>query len=65
MDNNIEPRRARTQSTCGTEQIVTLKKSGIWQFYHEDRWHVGMNSHNHRENTEADGMPTRDLYVVE
>lgn len=41
----------------------SFKKSGVWQFYQDGEWRVGTNSHNHRENTEAAGMPTRDLYT--
>lgn len=39
-------------------------KSGVWQFYQDGEWRVGMNVHNHRENTEAGGFPVRDLHVI-
>lgn len=39
------------------------EKSGVWQFYQDGEWHTGSNTHNHRENTENAGYPTRDLYV--
>ena len=37
------------------------KTSDVWQFYQDGEWRVGVNCNNHRENTEAAGLPTRDL----
>jgi len=34
-----------------------------WQFFQDGKWHNGMDTHNHRENTEADGIATRNLYT--
>lgn len=48
--------QAATDLTAG-------EPSGVWQFYQNGEWHVGSNTHNHRENTENAGYPTRDLYV--
>jgi hypothetical protein len=28
-----------------------------WQFYQDGKWHNGMETHNHRANTEAAGVP--------
>jgi hypothetical protein len=33
-----------------------------WQFYHLGKWHNGMETNNHRANTEAAGIPVRDVY---
>ena len=33
-----------------------------WQFYQEGKWHNGMETNNHRANTEAAGVPVRDVY---
>jgi hypothetical protein len=33
-----------------------------WQFYQNDRWNNGMETNNHRENTEDAGIPTRNVY---
>jgi len=38
-------------------------KSGVWQFYQDGEWRVGMNMNNHRKNTEEAGFPVRDLYI--
>jgi hypothetical protein len=34
-----------------------------WQFYHDGKWHNGMETNDHRANTEAAGIPIRDLYT--
>jgi hypothetical protein len=33
-----------------------------WQFYQNGEWNNGMETNNHRENTEAAGIPTRNVY---
>ena len=33
-----------------------------WQFYHNGKWQNGMETNNHRANTEAAGIPVRDVY---
>jgi hypothetical protein len=33
-----------------------------WQFYQDGKWHNGMETNNHRANTEAAGIPVRDVY---
>jgi hypothetical protein len=33
-----------------------------WQFFHNGKWHNGMETNNHRANTEAAGVPVRDVY---
>jgi hypothetical protein len=33
-----------------------------WQFYQDGKWHNGMEINNHRANTEAAGVPVRDVY---
>jgi hypothetical protein len=33
-----------------------------WQFYQDGKWHNGMETSNHRANTEAAGIPVRDVY---
>jgi hypothetical protein len=33
-----------------------------WQFYQDGKWHNGMETNNHRSNTEAAGVPTRNIY---
>ena len=43
--------------------IEFCHNSGVWQFYQNGEWSVGSNTHNHRENTEEGGFPTRDLYT--
>lgn len=35
-----------------------------WQFFEDSAWHIGMDVHDHRKNTEAAGIPTRDLYAA-
>ena len=46
-----------------TEAARGGEKSGVWQFFQDGEWHVGMNQLNHRENTEAAGYLVRDLYT--
>lgn len=39
-------------------------KPVAWQFYQNDKWSNGSNDiKDHRKNTEAAGIPTRDLYT--
>ena len=33
-----------------------------WQFYQDGKWHNGSETNNHREHTEAAGIPTRNVY---
>ena len=33
-----------------------------WQFYQDDKWHNGMDRNDHRANTEAAGVPVRNVY---
>jgi len=33
-----------------------------WQFYQDGKWHNGMETSNHRANTEAAGIPVRNVY---
>lgn len=35
-----------------------------WQFYQDGKWHNGMETNNHRANTESAGIPTRDVYAA-
>jgi hypothetical protein len=34
-----------------------------WQFLQNGKWHNGTEFHSHRKNTEAAGIPIRDLYT--
>jgi hypothetical protein len=45
-----QARSAPAQEPCG------------WQFYQDGKWHNGMETSNHRANTEAAGVPTRNVY---
>lgn len=33
-----------------------------WQFFQDGKWHNGMEINDHRANTEAAGIPVRDVY---
>jgi len=33
-----------------------------WQFYQDGKWHNGMETSNHRTNTENAGIPVRNVY---
>jgi hypothetical protein len=33
-----------------------------WQFYQDGKWHNGMETNNHRANTEAAGFRVRDVF---
>ena len=46
-----------TKDTAQTEQ----EPCG-WQFYQDGKWHNGMETNNHRANTERAGIPVRDVY---
>jgi hypothetical protein len=35
-----------------------------WQFYQDGKWHNGMETSNHRANTEAAGIPVRNVYTT-
>jgi hypothetical protein len=41
---------------------TTVVLSGVWQFYQDGEWNTGMNTLNHRANTEAEFI-VRDLWV--
>jgi hypothetical protein len=40
----------------------TVQEPCGWQFYQDGKWHNGMEINNHRANTEAAGVPVRDVY---
>jgi hypothetical protein len=39
-------------------------ETAAWQFCMEGKWYIGMDTNDHRANTEAAGIPTRDLIVA-
>lgn len=39
-------------------------KPAAWQFYQNGEWRTGMETNNHRQNTEEGGFPVRDLYAI-
>jgi hypothetical protein len=47
---NIDEFYVSSQEPCG------------WQFYQDGKWHNGMETNNHRKNTEDAGFPVRDVY---
>jgi hypothetical protein len=49
-DDYEPPAQPAVQEPCG------------WQFYQDGKWHNGMETSNHRANTEAAGIPVRDVY---
>jgi len=59
-----------TQSRHINEAITALKEALAqteqepcgWQFYQDGKWHNGMETNNHRANTERAGIPVRDVY---
>jgi hypothetical protein len=50
FNDACKPKPAPVQEPCG------------WQFYQDGKWHNGMETNNHRANTEAAGVPVRDVY---
>lgn len=40
-------------------------KPVAWQFYQDGRWHNGLDTNDHRANTEKAGIQTRNLYPAE
>ncbi|OVE45543.1 hypothetical protein, partial [Chromobacterium violaceum] len=56
----------QTLTQLAAEQSPATEQSGeavAWQFYDQGRWHNGNDQvKDHRKNTEAAGIPTRDLY---
>jgi hypothetical protein len=51
--------------TAPQHQSLTVPQEPIgWQFYEDGKWHYGMEINNHRENTEAAGIPTRNFYAA-
>lgn len=38
-------------------------KSVGWQFFEDGKWWTGFDTNNHRENTEAAGIPVRDVFL--
>lgn len=43
------------------KQVIDSCAPVAWQYFHGGKWHSGNNENNHRENTEAEGFPIRDL----
>ena len=41
----------------------TEQEPVAWQFIQNGKWHNGTEFHTHRKNTEAAGIPIRDLYT--
>lgn len=45
------------------EQPAPLQQEPCgWQFFQDGKWHDGMEANKHRVNTEAAGVPVRDVY---
>jgi hypothetical protein len=44
------------------EQPTPVQEPCGWQFYQDGKWHNGMDTNDHRANTEAAGFPVRDVY---
>ena len=42
--------------------VQTAQEPCGWQFYQDGKWHNGMETNNHRSNTDAAGVPTRNIY---
>jgi hypothetical protein len=51
-----------TKVYTAPKQTSTVVLSGVWQFYQDGEWNTGMNTLNHRANTEAEFI-VRDLWV--
>ena len=43
--------------------VEVMEKTGLWAFFDEGEWHIGMNKLDHRKNTEEAGYLVRDLWV--
>jgi hypothetical protein len=43
------------------QPLLTPEPCG-WQFFQDGKWHNGMETNNHRKNTEDAGFPVRDVY---
>jgi len=57
-DNNEWP----VQYAMQKAQPTPVQGPCGWQFYQDGKWHNGMETHNHRANTEAAGVPVRDVF---
>jgi hypothetical protein len=65
--------KTRFHATANGEQVVTPlytappqrteQKPVAWQFFQDGKWHNGMEVNDHRNHTEAAGVPVRDLYA--
>ena len=42
-------------------QVPVMGEAVAWQFFQDGQWHTGSEYNNHRANTEATGIPTRNL----
>ena len=50
---------------AATKQVLAapVQEPCGWQFYQDGKWHNGMETNNHRANTEAAGFRVRDVYA--
>jgi hypothetical protein len=51
-----------TSEKLNKQELAEVEVVG-WQFYQDGKWHMGMDTGNHRQNTEESGYPVRDIYA--
>jgi hypothetical protein len=40
-----------------------IEKPVAWQYFQDGKWHTGMDTNNHKQNTIEYGFDTRDLFT--
>lgn len=55
--------RKQAQRIAELEQQLSALVPCGWQFYQDGKWNNGMEVNNHRQNTEAAGIPIRDVFA--
>ena len=64
MSEKWEISETKQKPTTVVKKEVEYVDSGVWEFFRDGAWHVTALQHNHRQNTELSGIPTRTLYFV-
>lgn len=58
----VEPARQNPYRATPPQRKEPEQEPCGWQYYHDGKWHNGLETNNHRANTEAAGVPVRDVY---
>jgi hypothetical protein len=61
---SVDAQKAIADMGQALAQPAPVQEPCGWQFYQDGTWHNGMETSNHRANTEAAGIPVRNVYTT-